>query len=110
MFKLEREQLTGFRGEFAGEFLEHVLTESAHHGLDGVFTLDAAAFEVEKLVFTDAAGGRLVFRGGTSVCDGDVGERVGRALVAHEHAVALGVVACARGRLADAHFAAVGVA
>ena len=99
-----------FGSEFAGEFLEHVLAESADHCLNCVFALDAAAFEVEKLVFADAAGGRFVFCGGAGVCDSDVGERVSGTLVAHEHAVALRVVAGACGGLADAYFTAVGVA
>ena len=110
MFQLQCKQLPCFGGKFAREFLEYVLAESAHHGLDGVFALDAAAFEVEKLVFADAAGGGFVFGSGAGVCHGDVGERVCCALVAYQHAVALGVVAGACGRLTNAHFAAVGVA
>ena len=110
MFELECQKLTGFGSEFAGEFLEYVLAETAHHGLYSVFALDAAAFEVEQLVFADAAGSGFVFGGGARVCHRDVGEGVGCTLVAHKHAVALGVVACTRSRLADAHFAAVGVA
>lgn len=47
VFQLEGQQLAGFGGEFAGEFLEHVLAETSHHGLDGVVALDAAALEVE---------------------------------------------------------------
>ena len=110
VFELEGQQLSCFGSEFAGEFLEHVLAESADHCLNCVFALDAAAFEVEKLVFADAAGGRFVFGGGASVCDGDIRERVCRTLVAHEHAVALGVVAGTRGRFVDVHFSAVGIA
>ena len=99
-----------FGGELAREFLENVLAESAHHRLYSVFALDAAAFEVEQLVFADATGRSFVLGLGACVCDGDVGERVGGALSANEHAIALGVVAGACSGLADAHFATVGVA
>ena len=110
MFEFKCEQLASFGCELAGEFLEHVLAEPADHRLDGVFALDAAAFEVEQLVFADTAGRCFVLGLGACVCDGDVGERVGGTLGAHKHAVALGVVAGACSGLADADFATVGVA
>ena len=110
MLELEGEELARFGGKFAREFLEHVLAETAHHGLNGVFALDATAFEVEQLVFADTAGRSFVLGLGARVRDRDVGERVGGTLGADEHAVALGVVAGACGGLADAHFATVGVA
>ncbi len=110
MLELEGEELARFGGKFAREFLEHVLAETAHHGLNGVFALDATAFEVEQLVFADTAGRSFVLGLGARVRDRDVGERVGGTLGADEHAVALGVVTGACGGLADAHFATVGVA
>ena len=110
MLELEGEELARFGGNFAREFLEHILAETAHHGLNGVFALDATAFEVEQLVFADTAGRSFVLGLGASVCDGDVGKRVGGALGADEHAIALGVVAGACSGLTDAHLATVGVA
>ena len=110
MLELEGEELARFGGKFAREFLEHVLAETADHGLDGVFALDAAALEVEQLVFADTAGRCFVLGLGACVRDGDVGECVGCALGADEHAIALGVVAGACSGLADAHLATVGVA
>lgn len=110
MLELEGEELACFGGKFAREFLENVLAESAHHRLYSVFALDATTFEVEQLVFADTAGRSFVLGLGACVCDGDVGERVGGALGADEHAIALGVVAGACSGLADAHFATVGVA
>ena len=97
VFELEGEELARFGREFARKFLENILAETTHHGLDGVFALDATAFEVEKLVFADAAGGGFVFGSGAGVRHSDVRERVGRTLVAYQHAVALGVIAGARG-------------
>ena len=102
--------MAGLSSELAGQFLEHVLAESAYHSLYGIFAFDTAAFEVEQLIFANAAGRCFVFGLGACVCDGDVGERMGGALGSHEHAVALGVVAGACSGLADAHFATVGVA
>ena len=102
--------MAGLCGELAGEFLEHILAESADHRLYGIFTLDTAALEVEQLVFADAAGRSFVLGLGACVCDGDVGERVCGALGTDEHAIALGVVAGACSGLTDAHLATVGVA
>ncbi len=110
VFQLQGQQLSCFCSKFAGQFLEHVLAESAHHSLDGVFTLDAAALEIEQLVFADAAGCCFVFRLGGAVSYRNVGEGVGGTLVANQHTVALGVVAGARGTLLNADFTAVGVA
>ena len=110
MLELEGEELARFGGKFAREFLEHVLAETAYHGLNGVFALDTAALEVEQLVFADTAGRSFVLGLGTCVCHRDVGERVCGAFGTDEHAVALGVVAGASSGLADADFATVGVA
>src|SRR5690348_5009705 len=53
----------------------------------------ASTCAVEDLVFADLAGAGFVLDGGGRVFDFDVGEGVGSAAVAHEHGVALGVVA-----------------
>ena len=110
MFEFKCQQLASLGCKLAREFLEHVLAESADHGLNCIFALDAAALEVEQLVFANAAGRCFVLGLGTCVCHRDVGERVCRTLGTDEHAIALGVVAGACSGLADAHFATVGVA
>jgi hypothetical protein len=57
----ERQQFVLPRSRIRRGFLENVLAETAHHRLYCVFALDAAALEVEELVFADAAGCRFVF-------------------------------------------------
>ena len=110
VFELERQQLLRFYRKLHGQLLEHFFTESIDDGGNRILPRDASLLEIEQLLLADLGGRRFVFQLNGTVGGLDIGKSMRAALITHQHAVALRVVAGIGRTLTDLDQATIAVA